>query len=68
MLESEAKTLFCPYTFGGDVRRTPQNMCVGSKCMAWHVERDFVGEEVRNPIAYEPVDPPAGICRMMGRR
>ena len=53
MLETEAKTKFCPFNVGGEPGAAGR--CVGSRCMAWM--KVFLNDKAK--------DPPEGHCGMV---
>lgn len=66
MLESNAKTKFCPFKMNAAFSREAA-VCSGPKCMGWDEwvtpALDETGKR-QNPTSYVPHDPPQGSCGM----
>lgn len=72
MLESEAKTKFCPLmSEAGHIKVSGGNLinCLGSACMAWDEHKDYTAPDDGRttsitPACWSPRTPPEGDCGM----
>ena len=64
LTEAEATKKFCPVN--NPTSQHPQEMCIGSLCMAWRWEERLVSFEPNTPI--ESQRRPTGFCGLAGKR